>query len=129
MVPLAFLVAALLAYLPGSTLNTFGPRTRRDPAWSAKEMLSDGQWAIPRFGGRLYVEKPPMFPWLVVLASPRGVSEWTLRLPSVLAAAITLVVTYLLGRDSPALPRARWQPACSLPATRSSSGPGSGGER
>lgn len=97
MVPLALLVAALLAYLPGLDAQYVWTKDEARPGLVAKEMLSDGQWAIPRFGGRLYVEKPPMFPWLVVLASPRGVSEWTLRLPSVLAAAITLVVTYLLG--------------------------------
>lgn len=97
MIPFALLVAALLAYLPGLDAQYVWTKDEARPGLVAKEMLSDGQWAIPRFGGRLYVEKPPMFPWLVVLASPGGVSEWTLRLPSVLAAAITLVVTYLLG--------------------------------
>jgi 4-amino-4-deoxy-L-arabinose transferase-like glycosyltransferase len=90
-------VAALLAYLPGLDAQYVWTKDEARPGLVAKEMLSDGQWAIPRFGGRLYVEKPPLFPWLVVLASPRGVSEWTLRLPSVLAAAVTLVATYLLG--------------------------------
>jgi 4-amino-4-deoxy-L-arabinose transferase-like glycosyltransferase len=96
-VPLALLVAALLAYLPGLDAQYVWTKDEARPGLVAKEMLSDGHWAIPRFGGRLYVEKPPLFPWLVVLASPWGVSEWTLRLPSVLAAAVTLVATYLLG--------------------------------
>lgn len=96
-VPLALLVAALLAYFPGLDAQYVWTKDEARPGLVAKEMLSDGHWAIPRFGGRLYFEKPPMFPWLVVLASPRGVSEWTLRLPSALAAAVTLVVTYLLG--------------------------------
>lgn len=97
MVPLAIFVAALLAYLPGLDAQYVRTKDEARPGLVAKEMLSDGHWAIPRFGGRLYVEKPPLFPWLVVLASPRGVSEWTLRLPSAVAAASTLVVTYLLG--------------------------------
>jgi 4-amino-4-deoxy-L-arabinose transferase-like glycosyltransferase len=63
----------------------------------AREMVETGHWLIPRMGGSVYPYKPPLFHWLVALLSPRGVTEWSLRLPSVLAAAGTVAVTYVMG--------------------------------
>jgi 4-amino-4-deoxy-L-arabinose transferase-like glycosyltransferase len=86
-VPFAVFVVALLAYLPGLDTQYVWTKDEARPGLAAKEMVTDGQWAIPHFGGRLYVEKAPLFPWLVALASSWGVSGWTLRLPSAIAAA------------------------------------------
>ena len=63
----------------------------------AREMLENGHWLIPHIGGQVYPDKPPLFPWLVALSSPRGVTEWSLRFPSVLAAAATVALTYAMG--------------------------------
>lgn len=60
-------------------------------------MLATGEWLIPRVGAEAYSKKPPLYPWLVLLFSPRGLSEWSLRLPAALAAAGTVAVTYLIG--------------------------------
>jgi 4-amino-4-deoxy-L-arabinose transferase-like glycosyltransferase len=63
----------------------------------AREMLERSHWLIPHIGGQVYPDKPPLFHWLVALSSPRGVTEWSLRLPSVLAAAATVALTYAMG--------------------------------
>ena len=63
----------------------------------AREMVETGHWLIPHIGGHVYLYKPPLFHWLVALLSPRGVTEWSLRLPSVLAAAGAVAVTYAMG--------------------------------
>jgi 4-amino-4-deoxy-L-arabinose transferase-like glycosyltransferase len=60
-------------------------------------MVETGQWLIPHLGGRVYPYKPPLFHWLVALLSPHGVTEWSLRLPSVLAAAGTVALTCAMG--------------------------------
>ena len=63
----------------------------------ARDMVELGHWLIPHIGGRVYPYKPPLFHWLVALISPGGVTEWSLRLPSVLAAAATVALTFMMG--------------------------------
>lgn len=65
-------------------------------ALAIKEMVSSGDWLLPHLNGELYLTKPPLLYWIssafaLVLD---GVSEWTLRLPSALAAIAVLWVTY-----------------------------------
>ncbi|MFN3467169.1 MAG: ArnT family glycosyltransferase, partial [Candidatus Brocadiales bacterium] len=66
----------------------------------AREMLVDGHWIIPHFGGEVYAEKPPLYFWMVALCSmPLGdVNEFTARLPSALCAMGTVLVTFFLGK-------------------------------
>jgi 4-amino-4-deoxy-L-arabinose transferase-like glycosyltransferase len=63
----------------------------------ARDMVERGHRLIPHIAGRVYPYKPPLFHWLVALLSPQGVTEWSLRLPSVLAGAATVAVTYAMG--------------------------------
>jgi 4-amino-4-deoxy-L-arabinose transferase-like glycosyltransferase len=60
-------------------------------------MVEGGHWLVPHLGGRVYANKPPLFPWLVALASGPRVTEWSLRLPAAVAAAVTVAVTYAIG--------------------------------
>jgi len=62
------------------------------PGLVARDVLY-GHWLVPHLGGALYPDKPPLFAWIVALLSPRGVSEWSLRLPAAVAAAATVGVT------------------------------------
>jgi len=66
----------------------------------AREMVVDGQWLVAHVNGVVNSHKPPLFFWLIALFSlPFGaVSEFTARLPSVLAALGTLMLMMRLGR-------------------------------
>ena len=66
----------------------------------AREMVADGQWLVTHVNGVVNSHKPPLFFWLIAIFSlPVGaVSEFTARLPSVLAALGTLVLVMRLGR-------------------------------
>jgi 4-amino-4-deoxy-L-arabinose transferase-like glycosyltransferase len=65
----------------------------------AREMIDSGNWFTPFVNGEPYMEKPPVFFWTIAAASwPFGdVSAVTARVPSVLAAALTTMFTYLLA--------------------------------
>ncbi len=75
----------------------------------AREMMSSGDYLVPRVNGQPYQEKPPLLPWAMALASaPAGdVTETTARIPSVVSALAAVLFTYLLAH---ALfgPRAAW---------------------
>ena len=66
----------------------------------AREMVVDGQWLVCHTNGEFDDDKPPLFFWLIALLSlPFGeVSSLTARLPSVLAAFGTVLLTLYLGR-------------------------------
>lgn len=65
----------------------------------AREMLDSGNWFTPYVNGEPYMEKPPVFFWSIAAASwPFGdVSAITARIPSALAAALTVFMTYALA--------------------------------
>jgi 4-amino-4-deoxy-L-arabinose transferase-like glycosyltransferase len=68
-------------------------------ATAALEMLESGNWVVPTFNGELRAHKPVLLYWLQALAYlPWGVNEFGARLPSAVAAMLTLLVTYELGR-------------------------------
>jgi len=66
----------------------------------AREMVADGQWLVTHVNGVVNSHKPPLFFWLIaILSLPLGaVTEFTARLPSVLAALGTLVLIMSMGR-------------------------------
>ena len=64
-------------------------------ALAIQEMVASGNWLLPHLNGELYLTKPPLLYWLSSsLALVGGVNEWTLRLPSALAAIATLIMVY-----------------------------------
>lgn len=64
-----------------------------------REMLESKDWIVTRFNGLLYLEKPPLFFWLSGLTvSLAGLSEWPIRLWSVLPALGTIILVWLIGR-------------------------------
>jgi len=66
----------------------------------AREMVVDGQWAVPHVNGEVTTDKPPLFFWLIAVFSlPFGkVLSLTARLPSALASLGTVALTMRLGR-------------------------------
>jgi 4-amino-4-deoxy-L-arabinose transferase-like glycosyltransferase len=96
-VPLAvFVVTAVVLMIDLGGQYVWSKDEARD-GLVVREMVEMGHWLIPHIGGRVYPYKPPLFHWLVALSSLQGVTEWSLRLPSVLAAAATVALTYAMG--------------------------------
>jgi 4-amino-4-deoxy-L-arabinose transferase-like glycosyltransferase len=57
--------------------------------------VASGDWLLPHLNGELYLTKPPLLYWLSSsLALVWGVNEWTLRVPSALAAIAVLYMVY-----------------------------------
>jgi 4-amino-4-deoxy-L-arabinose transferase-like glycosyltransferase len=64
----------------------------------AREMVERGDWLTPRFNGVPYLEKPPLYYWLVALTYALfGFSEWGARLWPALGASATALLTAFLG--------------------------------
>jgi 4-amino-4-deoxy-L-arabinose transferase-like glycosyltransferase len=62
------------------------------------EMAARGDWLVPTVNGSVFDEKPILYFWLALVASSvlGGVSEATLRIPSVAAGVIAVLLLYLL---------------------------------
>ena len=65
-----------------------------------REMVYDGHWIFPTANGKPYYIKPPLFNWFgSAFAVLNGeVTEYTSRLPSAIAAAIGILLVYILGK-------------------------------
>jgi len=65
----------------------------------ARDMVTSGDWIIPRVGGDLYQDKPPLYFWLMALSyALLGSVRASFLLPSLLASAATALLVYDLGR-------------------------------
>ena len=97
---LALVLLALALYLPSVWLRD--PWSPDEPRYAevAREMVSRGDYILPHLNGEVYGEKPPLFFWLGIAAGmiPGVPFESGPRLVSVLAALLTLVLTFRLGR-------------------------------
>jgi|GEM_PF-192296 len=64
----------------------------------AKEMAQRGDWLVPTINGNVYPEKPILYYWGALVASKLlgGVSEFSLRVPSALAAILSFWLVYAL---------------------------------
>lgn len=66
-----------------------------------KELLDREAWVVPTLQGEPYLDKPPLFYWLVKLSYQAfGVSESAARLVPSACVHLTIVLVYLLGRRS-----------------------------
>ncbi len=83
-----------------STTSLWDPDEGRY-AVCARTAINQGHWIIPYYDGHPRVVKPPLMVWLVAASSMAfnhgEVSEWSARLPSVVAAVLTVLVTFLLA--------------------------------
>ncbi|HEY4283259.1 MAG TPA: glycosyltransferase family 39 protein [Chthoniobacterales bacterium] len=68
-------------------------------AGGAKQMALDHDWLLPKIGDHLFLEKPPLLHWLMIVSAKMlgGFSEASMRLPSVLAGLGVIVVMALLA--------------------------------
>jgi 4-amino-4-deoxy-L-arabinose transferase-like glycosyltransferase len=63
-----------------------------------REMLAGGDWTVPHLQGQPYLDKPPLFYWLVAGSYQLlGVHDWSARLVPALAIQASVLLTYLIG--------------------------------
>jgi len=97
-------VAALALLAPG--LGTVGFSAPDEPRTAAvtREMFTmehgPAGLVLLHLNGEAYTQKPPLYYWLASAVSlvPGKVTEWSARLPSLLAGFATLLLTFALGR-------------------------------
>ena len=92
------LASVLLLVVEPGRIPLFEPDEGRY-AEIPREMLATGDFVTPRLNGVLYFEKPPLFYWSVA-ASFRlfGLTEFAARIPTKLASAGLILLTYLFAR-------------------------------
>lgn len=96
----------ILLVLPGVLLypclsfHLFEPDEGRY-AQIPREMLQRGDWLVPYLQGEPYLDKPPLFYWLVMGSYALfGFHDWAARLVPALAVHASILATFLLGRRS-----------------------------
>ena len=99
-----FPIALLISISAAILLSNVSLRDLWDPdetryAVIAREMKVSGDWILPHLNGSVYAEKPPFFFWVLNLSTFvfGQQTEFAHRLPSALAALITIYITFLLG--------------------------------
>lgn len=96
--------AILLAVSAILTLPNLGATSLWDDdegvnAQAAREMRDSGSWVIPTFNFQLRTAKPVMLYWFQRASyEVFGVSEWSARLPSVVAGWLAVLLSYELAR-------------------------------
>ena len=65
----------------------------------AMGMIDNGNWVTPMLDGKPYLDKPPLLYWSTAVSLLAfGRNEIAVRLPSLLSAFATVMITCLLGR-------------------------------
>jgi 4-amino-4-deoxy-L-arabinose transferase-like glycosyltransferase len=96
--PLLLLILPAVLLYPCLAFPLFEPDEGRY-AEIPREMLQRGEWVVPYLQGEPYLDKPPLFYWLVMLSYRTfGVHDWSARLVPALAVHGCVLLTYLLGR-------------------------------
>ncbi len=101
-------ISTLIALCAGLWLTSSGMWDLRGPdegryVQVAKELLTRHNWLYLTVHGVPYDQKPPLAFWLfamILKLSGGEVFSWMLRLPSILAAMATIVMTYVMGYHS-----------------------------
>lgn len=89
---------AFVLYLPGQDHGLWRTSEARD-CEIAREMLASGDFAVPRFNGQVFLEKPPLFYAAIALAFRLfGVSERSARIPGFFFAVLALLGAAVIGK-------------------------------
>jgi 4-amino-4-deoxy-L-arabinose transferase-like glycosyltransferase len=94
-------LVGLALLLMGAGLGLRDPWPADEPRFAlvARDMLHSGDWLIPRVGGDLYADKPPVFFWLMAISmAVTGSLRVGFLLPSLLAGVGCVVLVYDLLR-------------------------------
>ncbi len=110
---IALIVASLCVLLPNLSYPLIEPDETRY-AEIALGMHASRDWVNPMLDGQPYLDKPPLMYWLTALSfSIFGVNEIAARLPSVVSALLTIMISFSLGRRIVGI-RAAWLGAMAL---------------
>ena len=90
---------AVLLFAGLGRADLFNPDEPRESEM-AREMLVTGDHVVPRLAGEPFLEKPPLFYWLVVTAfrAAGGPSEAAARIVPAIAGFLCLFVTFAMAR-------------------------------
>src|SRR5262245_7202735 len=96
---LILIAGAILLFTGLGRADLFNPDEPRE-AEMAREMLVSGDHVVPRLNGEPFLEKPPLFYWLVLTAyrAAGGPSEAAARVVPAIAGLLCLVVTWSMAR-------------------------------
>ena len=90
---------ALLLIATGIGLRDPWPADEPRFALIARDMVASGDWLVPRVGGDLYADKPPLYFWLLASSlTATGSPRIAFLLPSLLSAIGCVVLVYDLAR-------------------------------
>ncbi|MDA8745710.1 glycosyltransferase family 39 protein [Rubripirellula amarantea] len=110
---MSLFIASSLVMLPNLSYPLMDPDETRY-AQIALEMVQSRDWITPTLQGDAYLDKPPLMYWLTAASfNLWGQSETAARLPSVIAALTTVMLTFVLGRRLVGS-RAAWLGSCAL---------------
>ncbi len=92
------ILAGILFFFNLGTTSLWDPDEPRQ-AIMAREMAERGDYVHPYLNGVPYLEKPPFYSWMIIVAARMSgtLNEFASRAPSALAALLLVVMTFLLG--------------------------------
>lgn len=98
--PVLLALLALALFLPWLGARDLWNPDEPRYAEVAREMGVDGQFLVPRLNGAIYTQKPPLLFWAIngAALATGELDEWTVRLPSALAAVGATLLVFLIGR-------------------------------
>lgn len=112
LVPAVLFATALLLAIGAASLPLFDPDEARF-ARTSLEMQRSGDLVVPTFEGEPRLVKPPLLHWLqATLFSLFGTREWVVRLPSIAATLVTLLITGWVARRRFGEQGALWSTIC-----------------
>jgi len=98
-----FLLLAFCLFFYFLNLNRWDLWNPDEPRYAqvAREMIQREDWILMHFNGKVYADKPPLFFWLIGLSSFlwKGFTSFSVRFPAALFGTLTVLVTFLIGRD------------------------------
>src|SRR2546423_13314389 len=87
------ILAAAAVYPIGNGRVPLWDRDEPRNAQAARQMLSSGDWVVPRFLDKVRTAKPPFTAWCQASAmSVLGQNSFAARLPSAVGMTLTLIV-------------------------------------
>jgi len=92
---------ALGLLLIGTGIGLRDPWPADEPRFAlvARDMVGTGEWLVPRVGGDIYADKPPLFFWMMAVGIKlTGSVKLAFLLPSLLSGLGCVLLIYDLGR-------------------------------
>jgi len=112
LVPAVLVITALALSIGAASLPLFDPDEARF-ARTSLEMQRSRDLVVPTFEGEPRLVKPPLLHWLqATLFSIFGTDEWVVRLPSIAATLVTLLITGWVARRRFGEQGALWATIC-----------------